>query len=84
MPHIGRIKRSLVGEKHSYTDPTQMVLCMPSSYCWIYAICALLENNEDTKEILRIQEHALTIGDKGVSSKKFQQVCDFLGINLVV
>lgn len=51
MPHIGRIKRSLVGEKHTYTDSTQMVLCMPSSYCWVYAICSLLENNEDQKEI---------------------------------
>lgn len=61
-----------------------MVVCMPSSYCWIYAICSLLENNLDTKTILEIQEYSLTIGDKGISSNKFQQICGKLGINLVV
>ena len=71
MPHIGRIKRSLVGEKHAFADASQMVICMPSSYCWVYAICSLLENNDDTLEISKIQNFSLTVGDRGVSSNMF-------------
>lgn len=47
MPHVGRFSRSKVGKNSVFVDSSQMVVCMPPSYCWIYAICSFLKNNSD-------------------------------------